>query len=368
MPVKFAKVGYNTKRMDAKTYLSSYAPKADKFLDKFFAEKKREASSISPLCSQMMDIYREYMRGGKKARGALTFLGYQCLGGRQENVALPASVAIEIFHSFLLMHDDWIDKDLLRRGKPTVHIQYEKFFREKKWKGDRRHWGAGMAVVLGDIGCFLAYKILSDLPCLEKRKTQALSYLSDYFIKTAYGEVLDITYDFIKEAGFKDILSVRELKTAYYTIVMPLAIGASLAGADQKKIKAIEAYGLPVGIAFQLRDDELGLFGEEKTLGKSTLSDLLEGKKTMLILKALESLSDDDKKLLLSVWGQGRTDQSKAQRAKDLILKSQALAFSRKMAKDLVEQGKKFVPQITKLPKYQKLLYEMADFMIERTS
>lgn len=354
--------------MDTKHFLSQYSAKADEFVEEFFKQQKKSASKISPFCGQMMDIYRDYMAGGKKARGALIYLGYKCAGGKDDKVAFSASIAIEIFHSFLLMHDDWIDKDIMRRGKPTVHIQYEKIFQENKWQGDGSHWAAGMAVILGDSGCFLAYQILNDLEVAADNKKKAVDYLCRYLVNTAYGEALDMTYDFAKDVRYRDILKVRELKTAYYTIVMPLSVGASLAGADKNLLRAIEGFGLPIGIAFQLRDDELGLFGEEKVLGKSILTDLLEGKKTMLILKAVERLKNKDRQILISIWGKKKASARAVEEAKKLIIKSKALEFSQKMSKRLVKKGKKFIPEITQDLEQQDTLGKLADFMIERQS
>lgn len=352
--------------MEVKAYLQSYIKKVSPVLDEIFQKEAKRAAKVDPLCSQMMRLYQQFAKGGKMIRGALAYLGYRGAGGKNEKVALTASATLEILQSFLLMHDDWIDQDVVRRGKPTMHVQYEKVFKQKKWSGDASRWAAGMAIVLGDAGCFLAVRILADLDCRAEFKTKALARLADYLVKTAYGEVLDISHGLMKGVSYQDILQARELKTAYYTIVMPLVVGATLGGANDSQMKAIERYGLAMGIAFQLRDDELGLLGDEQVLGKSSLADLLDGKKTLLILKAVENLSDQEKKILLSVWGKSQASQEEIAKTKKLILKSGALEFSQKTAKNLVKKGKRFVPQITTNPEVQETLYQMADFMVER--
>ena len=123
---------------------------------------------------------------------------------------------------------------------------------------------------------------------------------------------------------------------------------------------------MPVGIAFQLRDDELGLFGQEKNLGKSNLTDLLTGKKTILICKALENLAGEEKKFVLSVWGKKQASLSEIKKAKNLILKSGAFEFSQKFSRQLVAKGKHYLAQITPQPQFQTLLARLADFMIQR--
>jgi geranylgeranyl diphosphate synthase type I len=354
--------------MEIKNYLTCCGEKIDLFLDIFFLQEKKEAEKISPIASQMMEIYRDYLRGGKKARGGLVSLGYESAGGTNNEIAIQAGAAVEILHSFLLIHDDWIDRDAMRRGKPTVHKQYEAYFKKQSWRGNGDHWAAGMSIILGDVGCFLAQKILAKMPCDGELKAKALVLLADHLVKTAYGENLDITYDFDQNKTYDDILKVKELKTAYYTVVMPLGLGAMLGGASEESIKAVEEFGLPVGIAFQLRDDELGLFGDEETLGKSNMSDLVEGKKTLLILKALENLEGEEKDYLLSVWGKKDAKDEEIKKAKELIVKSQALNYSQETSRNLVEQGKKAVFKITDNPESRQTLLSFADFVIARNS
>ena len=344
--------------MEAKAYLKDYARQAEKFLDKFFRQKKKEAAKISPEIAKLMDIYRDYMRGGKMARGALTALGYRTSGGKDIQAILPASIAIEISHSFLLIHDDWIDQDQTRRGKPTVH---RRFAREQ---GD--HFGASMAIILGDAGVFLGYELMISSPFPEKKKIKALRLLNQFLLKTAYGEILDIKYDFLEEITWEKIMSVRKYKTAIYTIVMPLSIGAVLGGVRELKLEAIEKYGLPVGIAFQLQDDILGVFGQAERTGKSTESDIRGGKKTLLYAKALELANQQEKNFLLEHYGDKKISTEEIKKIRRIIEETGALAFSQKMARDLVEKGKKYVPQITSGPELQDTLNNLADFMIER--
>ena len=346
--------------MDARAYLEDYSKKANQFLDKFFAQKEKEAAKISPVTGELVGAYREYMRGGKMARGALTVLGYRLAGEKDFEAILPVSVAIEIFHSFLLIHDDFIDEDKIRRGKLTIHEQYS------QEKGP--HFGASMAIVLGDAGAFLGYELIVSSNFSEKRKIQALQALNNFLLKTAYGEILDIKFDFLEKIKWKDVLLVRTYKTAYYTFVMPLSIGAILGGAPKKELTAIANYGFPVGIAFQLRDDILGMFGEKEKTGKSAESDIRQGKKTLLFTKALELARPNEQEYLLRFYGKKNLTSKQILKIKKTIKGLGALTYSQRMAKRLVEKGKKFVPQITDNPESRSTLYKMADYMIERES
>jgi geranylgeranyl diphosphate synthase type I len=346
--------------MEAKKYLKNYAQKADSVLDEFFAEKKKEAQAISPIAAGMIDRYRQFMVGGKKLRGAEIKLGYELCGKRAGKEVIKASTSIEIIHSFLLMHDDFMDQDDLRRGQPTSHKQYE--------KGHTPHFGLSMAVDTGDLGMFLAYEMLIGTHIPPKQKTAAWKILNETIIEVAYGQALDLHYESRKKVIEEDVLRVHTHKTATYTVTAPLQMGAVLGGASKQKLQALEKFGRPVGIAFQLRDDELGMFSDEKTLGKPADSDLKEGKNTLLFVKALELGDKKQKKFIKYAHGNSNLTVKEVEKVRHIIIDTGALACSQKLGRKLVEKGKKFVPQITKDSRHQETLYSLADFIIERES
>jgi len=344
--------------MTAEDYLREYARQADKFLDSFFEKKKAQATKIDPELANILQIFQDYSKGGKKARGALTVLGYQAGGGKNLSAILPISCGIELFHNFLLIHDDIIDMDAQRRGKPTVHAIYAKS------RGE--HYGNSKAIMIGDIGAFLAYELLLSSNFSKERTLQAVRKLNEFLLKTGYGELLDIDYDFKKEVTWDDILKVRTYKTAYYTIVMPLTVGAVLTGVARGQLKAIEEYGIPVGIAFQLTDDILGVFGDSEKTGKSNISDIRDGKKTFLYAKSLEMAKGKDYKFLKRWYGARDVNESKAREIRKIMTDRGALAYSQNLADKLVNKGKTYIGEITKMKKYQKVLESLADFIVKR--
>ncbi|HUW21179.1 MAG TPA: polyprenyl synthetase family protein [Candidatus Bathyarchaeia archaeon] len=352
--------------MDIKTYLARYRQAADVFLDKFFQQEKRKAAKVSPLCAEAVGIYEKFAKGGKMLRGALVCLGYKSAGGKNRSAIIAPSVAVQIIHSFLLIHDDWIDNDLMRYGRPTVHKQYEQIHRERFKKSDPKRWSGGMAFVLGDIGCWLGHRLISESDFPAKRKMTAISLLSDHLIKTGFGEFLDITYDLVPGFAWNEVIKIRKLKTAYYTLIMPLVVGISLASASQEKIKAAEKYGFPVGIAFQLRDDFLGLFGDEKITGKSASSDLREGKKTLIVAKALEVLNGNEKKILEKALGDKNLTEEGIEKVRIIIRNSGAVDYCQKLACDLVIKGKRAIPELTSDSNLSEIYSSLADYMINR--
>jgi len=295
-------------------------------------------------------------------------LGYECFGGKDEKAILEASLMVEITHSFLLMHDDIMDQDCLRRGEPTIHIQYGKLHKERYQKGEPKHYGICMAIDLGDAGFALSHLVLAEAAFAPLIKERVLKRFNKQILTTAFGQAIDVSYEHSQNVAEEDIMRVHRYKTANYTITGPLQYGALFAGAEETEIKKIENYGLPVGIAFQIRDDELGILSEEEKLGKPIGSDIRENKNTLLHLKALEWASPEDKKFLESAYGNRGLTSDQVKRVQEITFKTGALAYSQKIARDLVEKGKSFVPKITSDSQLQDTLYRMADFMIERDS
>lgn len=353
--------------METKVYLKDYIKKTEKILDSFFKAKEKEAAKISLITAEMMKIYRRFM-GGKNLRGSLTKLGYECFGGKNEKAIFKASLMVEITHSFLLMHDDVMDKDPLRRGQPTIHVQYEGAYRKQCQGGEANHYGLCLAIDLGDAGFALSHLLLADSDFSDAIKTKVLKRFNQQILTTAWGQAIDVTYEHLEKLSEEDVMRVHHYKTANYTITGPLQYGALFAGASEKEIKKIEKYGLPVGIAFQLRDDELGLFSDEKSLGKPVGSDVKENKNTILHLKALEGAKGKDKQFIKRAYGNRNLTKRELERVRKITQKTGALEYSQKMARRLVEKGKRYVPEITSDSELQDTLYKMADFMIERES
>lgn len=353
--------------MEAKAYLKDHIKKTQPILDSFFKSEEKKAAKISPITAEMMRIYRSFM-GGKNIRGSLTKLGYECFGGKNERAILEASLMVEIAHAFLLMHDDIMDQDNLRRGRPTIHVQYEKLHQQRYKKGESRHYGTSLAIDLGDAGFVISNLILANSQFSPKVKEKVSRKFHQVLLETAFGQAIDVSYENLESVTEEDVMRVHHYKTANYTITGPLQYGALFAGAEEKEIGKIEKYGLPVGIAFQLRDDELGLLSDEKTLGKPIGGDVKENKNTILHLKALELAKVKDKEFIKDAYGNKDLTEKELDRVREITIKTGALAYSQKMARDLVEKGKKFVPQITSNLELQDTLYKIADYMIERES
>lgn len=353
--------------MDYRDCFLPYARKIDLFLDQFFSQKTEETSRVSPVVAETWRVFKDFVTGGKRVRGCLVKLGYECFKKPDEKKLLSVSAAIEIVHGAILIHDDIIDASQFRHGRPTVHEQYKKKYYQKTYtKGNPQHYAESMALVVGLEGYFEAIKLLAQVQFPAENKTAAIEELGRFMAKTAYGEILDVDFAYRSRVSEKDVLLIHQLKTARYTLVGPLKIGGLLAGASESEVSKFKNYGFPVGLAFQIQDDILGMFGDEKKLGKSVGDDLKEGKNTFLYTQAFKKGNSDQKKRLKKLWGRQTASQSDLQEARRIIQETGSLEYSQKLAQNLVEKGRKAVPKITKKKSLQEVFYSLTDFIVQR--
>ncbi|MBI2598738.1 polyprenyl synthetase family protein [Candidatus Curtissbacteria bacterium] len=184
-------------------------------------------------------------------------------------------------------------------------------------------------------------------------------------LETAYGQGLDVEYA-NREPSFRQIMQIADLKAARYSVIGPLTIGATLAGVKRTQMAALNRYVAAVGLAFQLADDILGVFGEEKELGKSTLSDMREGKNTLLIYKTKQLAKGKDRRDIEKIWGKEDATVADLEEVKRIIEESGALAWCKAENRSLIEKAKKGIGKITSDESLQIIFSQLADFVISR--
>jgi geranylgeranyl diphosphate synthase type I len=242
----------------------------DAQLETFLRDPVARASAESPATKAMATAARDLtLRGGKRQRAALLAAAYLGCGGEGgADRVVMAGVAIELVQTYLLVHDDWMDQDDIRRGGPSVHAKLEEHFGDK-------HLSASTAILAGDWACALAYAALAAVPVPAQRLLQATEALNRVLEDVIVGQALDLV-------GHPDVERIHMLKTATYTVRLPLSVGAALAGASDSLRAGLVEFADPLGVAFQLRDDLLGAFGEPSVTGKSAGNDILRRKNTAL--------------------------------------------------------------------------------------
>jgi geranylgeranyl diphosphate synthase type I len=336
-----------------KSFLKSF----EAYSNRYFSKRIKDSDKYPKLITNLYKELSDFTGGGKRIRAFLVYLGY-LMGGEEDSLKiLPISLSVEIIHSFLLIHDDIIDKSDIRRRKATIHKRYEKFFGS--------HYGISQAIVLGDIAGFEALKLVNSSGFSDRQKIECQKKLYDVILETAYGEALDIEYSY-KKPKIGDIMQIADLKTARYSFVGPLSLGAILSKCSSGQLVAIREFGLLVGIAFQLQDDYLGIFGDEKILGKSVLSDMREGKNTLIIHKAKQLASSKGLEVINKIWGNPGSGSNELRKIREIVRKCGALTWCESENMRLTIVAKKEIARITKNHELQQILSQIADYVVSR--
>jgi geranylgeranyl diphosphate synthase, type I len=256
-------------------------------LDRLLPRLTAVHPSLAPVAAEL----RAFTASGKRVRPALLLLGYAAAGGADRRTVHGPALALELLHTCALVHDDVIDRAATRRGRPTVHHGFARHHREQGWAGDAAAYGEAVAILLGDLAfvqadeLFLAAEVAPDQLLAGFRRFTALRE------EVMSGQYLDLQAATSRTTDRELALTVATLKSGRYSVARPLEIGALLAGAGAELVAGLGAFGDPLGRAFQLRDDLLGVFGEEHATGKSASSDLAEGKRTLLVAEAAARLT-----------------------------------------------------------------------------
>ena len=292
-------------------------------------------------------------RGGKRLRPALLAAAVACV----DPSAFPDAVtelgaALELLQTYLLIHDDWMDDDPVRRGAPSVHVALAERY------GDR-HIGASAAILSGDLMGTLVHDLVARIELPAPRRRAVLRAFCRMEHEVILGQCLDVTHS-------SDTDRVHHLKTGSYTVRGPLLLGLELAGGDDAARRALDAYGTPLGVAFQLRDDVLGAFGTEAETGKPVGGDFREGKRTALVQHALAHLDRAGAAELGSLLGQRDATDRDVARARSLIEASGAREQVEARIRTLREQAVSALQTDVLRPEGRDLLAAFAALMTER--
>lgn len=274
-------------------------------IDEFINTRESIVTTISPDLAVLVDYSRQFLSGGKRFRARFAHLGWQSVpaasaGGVDTNLAglVSAASALEIFHAAALVHDDIIDNSDTRRGAPSAHRRFESLHGAEGWAGSPGDFGRASAILLGDLLLGWSDELLDegldDAPDRSSAR-RARAEFNRMRTEVTAGQYLDILEEraWLTQAEselFDRAVRVIVFKSAKYSVQAPLVIGAALAGADDGHLDSLRAFGLPLGVAYQLRDDLLGVFGDAAVTGKPSGDDLREGKRTVLIALARERL------------------------------------------------------------------------------
>lgn len=338
-------------------YLEKIKPYADKIKAYISGDEFREFfKSVNGeyLYNNYYDYFVKHTTGGKCVRGYLVFLFTKLFGGSETQATLKAATALELFESAVLMHDDIIDYGRIRRGMPSAYVAL----------GDE-HTGKSRAICLGDAGLITAIALLEDYPAEVRR------FLITIFLRTISGELADIDVATMREIADSDVIAVYIEKTATYTLFAPCMCGAMLCGTLTDEISAVlHEFAMSAGIAFQIKDDLLGLFGNETVIGKNGDADIAEGKKSLLVSRFDKVATADQKRIFYSIYGKGAPAAEEAETIRKLFTESGSRDYAEKKMFDYYEKALKqknnLIRMINPDSEIENEFHDVTDFLINR--
>jgi len=346
---------------DYKTFMLRTKEKIDLQLEDFFRNKM--SSNWDSLTSTVVETIRDFtLRGGKRLRPILMVLGHNLFADENDKI-VKASISMELTQTYLLIHDDIMDQSDLRRGMPSFHVDIRN--RLNLTHDDAQRLSENLAIVAGDLADSYSHQALFDAGFGSEETLKASVELSRIIETTGYGQLLDV-YSSIHDSFVQnDLMRLHLWKTAKYTIEGPLVLGALLSG-TKKDFSYLSHYGYLLGVAFQLHDDILGLFGEEKQTGKSIKGDVNEGKKTLLMIKAMERSGDSEREFIRKCLASGNVSDNDFRRLQELVKSTGSLDYSRDVMRKLVSRSKDYVRKMDGNSEIKGFLEWFADYIIQR--
>lgn len=305
--------------MTAPDLRSATKQAVNQYLQSLFAMRIKEASRIHPAYKLAWQNIANVSQGGKGFRPYLVVASY----GKLDEIVVPIAAAQELLHIAILMHDDVIDQDTIRRGKQNINGLYLGHYGKFLDAAEARHYAYSVGVLSGDALLSEAYLAINNSLLPEPKKRLVTSQLQTAIFEVIGGELLDVEATFIKEEPY-DPMTIYRYKTASYSFIRPLMIGALCNGTSQEDTATLHDFGMNAGIGFQLQDDLLGVFGSEQQTGKSALTDLREAKATYLIKAYSKNIVGAEKALFSKTFGNACATNEELDALKQRIAQSGA--------------------------------------------
>lgn len=331
-----------------------------------FDQRRVSVAGMGAFAQRFIDDLGASVGGGKAVRAALVYYGaIACCDEENESLA-DFALAMELFHTYLLIHDDVIDQDDKRRGKPSFHALYRDRFDADGHHVHPRHFGESMAMLGGDILSSIAYDVICAAPAAAVTRLQVLHQVNRMLFETGFGEILDVLNDLGSEASRAHLLKVHALKTSRYSFASPLLIGAAACAAGERQRALLEQFALPIGIAYQLHDDVLGMFGDEEKIGKPVQSDLRQGKQTLLMIEAYARCSPSQRQVLDAALGNPLVTVEQARAVQDVVRDTGAYDYSIALARRFQEMAVCYLDEAHLSVRGRTFLQELALYITAR--
>lgn len=304
---------------------------------------------------ESLEELKRLSKGGKRVRGYLIKLG-QMLFGKDDDSYIDIAAAIEIFQTAILIHDDVIDEADKRRGLDTINAKYA------------GHIGISKAICIGDLGFFISYNIINNANISDDLKIEIMKVYSKTLYNTVNGEIIDVelplkSLEYHKKMDDKLIYDIYVNKTAWYTIIGPILIGASSANASSLDKEKLMQMGENLGIAFQIKDDLLGLYSENDSMGK-TLNDIKEGKQTIIYKYAIDHANKEEIEIINKYYGNSNVTMDENKIITDLFIKLGAKENAEKLELEYTKKGIDIINSMD--VKNKDLFMDFANYLLKR--
>ncbi len=336
-------------------------------LEHFLDRQAGEMAAIDPRLAEIVAEVRALVdAGGKRLRPAFVWWGHRATGAPEDHAVVQSAAAVELLHTFALLHDDVMDRSATRRGRPSAYASFAASHSEAARLGDPDWFGGSAAILAGDLTYVWADELFDGTAMAPDALARARVVFTTLRSEVIAGQYLDLVLAADSQADEEGARRVALLKSARYTVTRPLLLGAALGPArDAERVApALTRYGDAVGMAFQMRDDILGLYGDPSVTGKSTLDDLREGKRTLLMLRALRMANPRERSYLLTHLGDPALIPEDAEKVRSIVASTGALASVEMLLR--AEYGAA-VEAVADLPNPARAaLIEMADLAIQR--
>jgi len=316
----------------------TYTERVAELLDEFLEQKSREVGSITKTAVVLVDAIKALTRGGKRLRPAFAFWGFVGAGGEtvSEDI-VKVGVALELFQAAALIHDDLIDRSDTRRGQPSVHKRFEAQHRELKLDGDPRHYGGASAILAGDLCLSLSEEVFASVASVDPATRRIFNQMRTQVMAGQYLDILEESAGsaYNPAEAVKRARTIVRFKSAKYSTENPFLLGGALAGASDALLDAYRAFSLPLGEAFQLRDDVLGVFGDPSVTGKPAGDDLREGKRTEMIAHAMLLAGEAERQLITARLGAADLSDDEVAQISTILLECGALTATETSIEEL---------------------------------
>jgi geranylgeranyl diphosphate synthase type I len=343
-------------------------PRVDKALAAFLATQRSRMAAIDPALDPVADAVEAFvLRGGKRLRPAFAYWGYRGAGGVDTEAVVAAVSALELVQASALIHDDLMDRSDTRRGEPAMHRRFAVRHFDQGWRGDAAQFGDSAAVLLGDLCLVWSDELLHCSGVDADTLTRARAVFDEMRTEVTLGQYLDVLTQATGDPSLERASKVATYKSAKYTVERPLLMGAALADAPTEVSAGYSAYGVPLGEAFQLRDDVLGVFGDPEHTGKPAGDDLREGKRTYLVAAAFEAADSAGRAEIDARLGDPDLDGAGVARLREIIRGTGALKRTEERITTLTAAAIAALRATPLDPDARTVLLDLADAATRRT-